>query len=138
GSVAATLLGSSNSPPAPVPGVAEGRLARWGGASAPGGASATPGAGRGPPAGSGGTLPDKQARHIQDRIDNQSPAELGIPSPLWSRRAVRDLIRQEVGITMPVRTVGEDLRRWGYTAKRPRRHARQQDPDEDHEWLVEA
>src|SRR5215831_1690503 len=66
------------------------------------------------------------------------PVGLGIPSPLWSRRAVRDLIRQELGITMPVRTVGEYLRRWGYTAKRPRRHARQQDPDEVQEWLEET
>jgi Winged helix-turn helix len=31
---------------------------------------------------------------------------------------------------MPVRTVGEYLQRWGYTAKVPRRHARGQDPEE--------
>jgi Winged helix-turn helix len=28
---------------------------------------------------------------------------------------------------MPVRTVGEYLKRWGSTAKRPRRHAQDQD-----------
>ena len=36
---------------------------------------------------------------------------------------------------MPVRTVGEYLKRWGYTAKVPRRHAKDQDPEEVREWL---
>jgi DDE superfamily endonuclease/Winged helix-turn helix len=54
---------------------------------------------------------------------------------LWTRRAVQQLIQQELGIRMPVRTVGEYLKRWGYTAKRPRRHAKKQDPEEVQEWL---
>ena len=36
---------------------------------------------------------------------------------------------------MPVRTVGEYLKRWGYTTKKPQRHARYQDADEVQEWL---
>src|SRR5262245_6313113 len=39
---------------------------------------------------------------------------------------------------MPVRTVGADLKRWGYTAKVPRRHAKDQDLDEVREWLEVA
>src|SRR4051812_26238480 len=39
---------------------------------------------------------------------------------------------------MPVRTVGEYLRRWGYTAKVPRRHAKDQDPEEVRKWLEET
>jgi len=39
---------------------------------------------------------------------------------------------------MPVRTVGSYLHRWGYTAKRPRRHARKQDPEEIRQWLEES
>ncbi len=35
---------------------------------------------------------------------------------------------------MPVRTVGEDLKRWGDTAKKPRRHAREQNPEEVNKW----
>jgi hypothetical protein len=97
-----------------------------------------PGDRTGRPVGSGRTLSDEQARHIQDLIDHHSPEELGIPAPLWSRRAVRDLIRQEFGIAMPVRTVGESLKRWGYTAKVPRRHAQRQDPEEVRRWLEET
>src|SRR4051812_13586180 len=39
---------------------------------------------------------------------------------------------------MPVRTVGEYLRRWGYTAERPRCYARQQDPEEVRQWPEET
>ena len=53
-------------------------------------------------------------------------------------QGLRDLIRKECGIDMPVRTVGEYLQRWGYTAKVPRRHARDQDPEEVREWLEET
>src|SRR5262249_2600364 len=70
-----------------------------------------------------------------DQIDEHSPEELGIAAAVWSRKAVRDLIRKEFGIDMPVRTVGEYLKRWGSTAKSPRRHAKDQDPDEVDRWL---
>jgi transposase len=55
---------------------------------------------------------------------------LGIAAPLWTRRAVRDLIRKECDLALAERTVGRYLQRWGFTLKRPRRHARDQDPDE--------
>jgi transposase len=100
------------------------------GKRSPDGGQPTPGTGR--------TLSDTQAEHIRDLIDHHSPEKLGVPSPLWSRRAVRDLIRKEYGISMPVRPVGEYLRRWGYTAKKPRRHARDQDPEDVNKWLNET
>jgi transposase len=89
----------------------------------------------GRPVGSGRTLSEEQARHLQQQIDDHSPEDLGIAAALWTRKAVRDLIRKEYGIDMPVRTVGEYLKRWGYTAKVPRRHAKDQEPEEVHEWL---
>ena len=51
---------------------------------------------------------------------------------------MRDLIRKEFGIGLAVRTVGAYLKRWGYTAKKPRRHARKQDPEEIRQWLEET
>jgi transposase len=119
-------------------GVSQETVSRWWTAYISGGLGALPGDRTGRPVGSGRTLSDEQARHIQDLIDDHSPEELGIPSPLWSRRAVRDLIRQECGIALPVRTVGEYLKRWGYTAKVPRRRARRQDPEEVRRWLEET
>ncbi|MBV8230094.1 MAG: IS630 family transposase [Planctomycetaceae bacterium] len=131
-------LGFTEADVAAMLGVSQETVSHWWTAYATGGLDAIPSARTGRPVGTGRTLSDEQARHIQNQIDHQSPEELGIPSPLWSRRAVRDLIRQEFSIAMPVRTVGEYLRRWGYTAKRPRRHARQQDPEEVRRWLEET
>jgi transposase len=36
---------------------------------------------------------------------------------------------------MPIRTVGEYLKRWGYTPKKARRRTKKQDPEEVREWL---
>jgi transposase len=121
-----------------VLGVAAETVCRWWTAYAGGGPGALPGGRTGRPVGSGRTLSDEQGRRIQDLIDGHSPEDLGVPSPLWSRRAVGDLIRRELGVAMPVRTVGEYLQRWGYTAKVPRRHARRQDPEELRRWLEET
>lgn len=40
------------------------------------------------------------------------------------------MIRTEYALDVPLRTVGEILKRWGYTPKRPHRKSRQQDPAE--------
>jgi transposase len=128
-------LGFTEADVAELLGVSREAVSRWWTAYTAGGLDTIPGARSGRPVGSGRTLSDEQARRIRDRIDNHSPEALGIAAALWSRKAVRDLIRNECGIDMPVRTVGEYLKRWGYTAKAPRRHAKDQDPDEVDRWL---
>src|SRR5262245_42251595 len=122
-------LGFTETDLADLLGLARETVSRWWSAYVRQGPDALPGDRPGRPVGTGRTLTDEQAHHLQDLIDHNSPEQLGILSPLWSRRAVRDLIRNEYGIAMPVRTVGEYLKRWRYTAKKPRRHARDQDPD---------
>ncbi len=131
-------LGFTEADVADLLGITRETVSRWWSAFAQQGRDALPGDRTGRPVGTGRTLSDDQAQHLQDLIDNHTPEKLGIPSPLWSRRAVRDLIRKEYGITMPVRTVGEYLKRWGYTAQKPRRHARDQDPEEVEQWLNET
>src|SRR5271157_5009042 len=103
-------------------------VSRWWTAYAEDGVEALPGERTGRPVGSGRTLIDGQAAWLRTILNQKSPEEVGIASPLWTRRAVADLIRKQFGIDMPVRTVGEYLRRWGYTVKVPRRHAKDQDP----------
>ena len=131
-------LGFTQADIADLLGVSQETVSRWWTAYTAGGPAPSPAIGPGGPVGSGRTLSDEQARHIRDLIDDHSPEDLGIPAPLWSRRAVRDLIRTEFAIAMPVRTVGEYLKRWGYTAKVPRRHAKDQDPEEVRRWLEET
>jgi transposase len=93
---------------------------------------------RGRPLGVGRLLSESQAQAIQDLLDHYTPEQLGLAAPLWNRRAVRDLIERKCGLRLAVRTVGLYLRRWGYTVKRPRRHARHQDPEEVRQWLEET
>lgn len=128
-------LGFTEQDIADLLGLSRESVSHWWSAYHCGGLDAVPGNRTGRPVGSGRTLSDEQSKRIQELIDNNSPENLGIASPLWSRRAIRELIRKEFSILMPIRTVGEYLRRWGYTAKRPRRHARDQDPKEVKQWL---
>src|SRR4051812_21144839 len=122
-------LGFTEAAVADLLGVSGETVSRGWTAYALGGLDATPSDRPGRPVGSGRTLSEDQARHIQQQIDDHSPGDLGIPAALWTRKAVRDLIREQYEIDMPVRTGGEYLKRWGYTAKVPRRHAKDQDPE---------
>src|SRR3954453_12296694 len=131
-------MGYTESEVAEMLGVARETVSRWWSAYQAEGLDGLPGARTGRPLGSGRTLSDDQAAHIHQLIDSNSPKDLGISAPLGSRAAVRDLIKKEYGIDMPVRTVGEYLKRWGYTAKKPSRHSKDQAPEEVREWLEET
>ena len=119
-------------------GVCNETISRWWTAYVADGLPSLPGDRSGRPLGSGRMLSDQQAERIKGKIDHHSPQELGIPHALWTRRAVRNLIRKEFDIDLAERTVGQYLRRWGYTSKKPGRHARQQNPDEVEQWLEET
>ncbi len=131
-------MGLTEADVAELLGVARETVSRWWSAYQADGVAALPHERTGRPVGSGRVLNDEQAAHLQALIDGHSPEQLGVAAPLWSRRAVRDLIAKEYGIDLPVRTVGAYLKRWGYTAKRPCRHASDQDPEEVGEWLEET
>jgi transposase len=118
-------------------GVSRETVCRWWSAYTSGGVEALPQERTGRPEGSG-RISEEQARHLQHLLDFNSPEDLGIASPLWSRRAVHDLIQKEFGIELAVRTVGDYLNRWGYTAKKPGRHSKDQDPEEVRQWLEET
>lgn len=128
-------LGLTETQVAEVLGVARETVCRWWSAYADHGVEALPQRRTGRPSGSGRLLTDAQAERIQHLLHTHQPEELGVASPLWTRRAVADLIRREFGLVLAARTVGRYLARWGFTAKRPRRHSRDQDPDEVREWL---
>src|SRR5439155_15726161 len=97
-------LGYTETELAELLGLARETVSRWWSAYADHGPAALPHDRTGRPVGSGRTLTDEQASHLQDLLDHHTPERLGIASPLWTRRAVRDLICQQYAITMPVRT----------------------------------
>lgn len=61
------------------------------------------------------SLSSSQEVLIRTLMTDKMPDQLKLGFALWTRDAVRELIRQRCGFLMPVRTVGEYLKRWGYT-----------------------
>src|SRR3954453_6678420 len=120
---------------AAILGVREETVSRWCSRYEHGGPEALPGDRTGRPIGSGRRLTPEQEQALQQLIEANSPQKLGIASALWTRQAVRELIQQQIGIRLPIRTVGEYLRRWGFTPQEPVRKAYKQDPEEVAEWL---
>jgi transposase len=120
---------------AAILGVREETVSRWCCRYDRGGQEALPGDRTGRPVGSGRRLTREQEQGIQQVINTQGPQELKISSALWTRQAVQELIKQQVGIRLPIRTVGAYLRRWGYTPQKPVRKAYKQDPKAVAEWL---
>ncbi len=94
-------------------GVARETVCRWWAAYAGHGVPALPQRRSGRPLGSGRALSDAQAEHLQQLVRTHQPEELGIAAPLWTRRAVRDLIRKEFDLDLAERTVGRYLKPLG-------------------------
>lgn len=69
------------------------------------------------------TLTDEQEYEIQSMIRDKHPEQLKLKFALWHRQAVMDLIQQNYGIKLPIRTAGEYLKRWGFTPSKPIRKA---------------
>ena len=90
---------------------------------------------RGRKLGEGRTLSAEEETKVQRLMQKHCPEELHIDSALWTRRAVQELIAQECGVKIPIRTVGEYLRRWGYTLQKPCKRAYEQDPKAVKHWL---
>lgn len=90
---------------------------------------------RGIKLGDGRHLSPEQERQIQRKIIDKHPDQLKMDFALWNRAAVRQLIKQDYGIDMPIRTVGEYLKRWGFTPQKPAKFAYERKPEKVKEWL---
>ena len=93
---------------------------------------------RGRALGEGRTLSPSEETMVEAAIRGHYPEKYGIDSALWSRKAVRALIEQLCQVKMPIRTVGEYLRRWGYSPQKPLQRAYEQDPKAVEHWLNET
>lgn len=92
---------------------------------------------RGVSVGSGRTLTGEQEKEIRKRIVDKTPDQLKLPFALWTREAVADLILRECGMDMPVRTVGDYLKRWGMTPQKPVKRAYERSEPAVKRWLEE-
>ena len=90
---------------------------------------------RGRPSGSCRTMTEAQEYEIKKAIVDKCPDQLKFPFALWTRIAVQQLIRELLSIQMPIRTVGEYLKRWNFTPQKPLRKAYKQNPKAVETWL---
>ncbi|MCL2346155.1 MAG: winged helix-turn-helix domain-containing protein [Desulfobulbus sp.] len=74
-------------------------------------------------------LSAEQELHIQRLICKNRPEQLKLSFALWTRGAVLLLMQQEFGIDLPIRTMGEYLKHWGFTPQRPIKRAYEQHPE---------
>lgn len=94
-------------------------------------------AARGRDRGDARLLTPEQEDHIQKTICDTRPEQLKMDFFLWSRAAVMQLIEQEYGLKMGVRTVGKYLARWGFTPQKPIKRVYEQRPKAVKAWLDE-
>src|ERR1041384_628859 len=92
---------------------------------------------RGRSEGDGRTLSAEQERAMRKLICDRTPDQLKLPYALWPLSAVGALIAHQVGLKLPVRTVGHYLKRWGFTPQKPIRKAYEQRPTAVKKWLEE-
>ena len=80
--------------------------------------------------------PWMQAQIVKS-IREKNPDQLRLPFFLWTRQAVSDLIWQRFGIRLAPRTVGDYLKRWGFSPQKPVRRAFEQNDAGVARWLAE-
>ena len=93
---------------------------------------------RGRPEGTHRKLPMADEAWVREQIVSRTPQQMDLPFALWSRPAIKALIRQQFGLDMQDRLVGKYLKRWGFTPQRPVKRALEQRPEEVSCWLTET
>lgn len=80
-------------------------------------------------------LSTQQENQVQRWIQDKMPDQMKLPFGLWTRKAVVQLIKDQFGVNIAIRTVGDYLSRWGYTPQKPKRKAYEQNPKLVGKWL---
>ncbi len=89
---------------------------------------------RGRPVGVGRKLTMADEVWLREQIVGCTPQKMALPFALWTRPAIRALIRERFGIEMQDRLIGKYLKRWGFTPQRPIRRALEQRPEDIEKW----
>lgn len=85
---------------------------------------------------SGPRLQKTQAAIICNIIRDRCPDQIKLPFALWTREAVQQLIYQRFGIRLAIRTIGDYLSRWGFTAQKPVVRAYERNEQAVQQWIA--
>ncbi len=133
--VLAVQKGETQGAVAALFGVSRQSVSEWVNAAKKGGEKALESKPKGRPKNSGRLLTLAQERKIAQLVIDKHPEQLKLPFVLWTREAVQKLIAQKCGVLLGLSTVGDYLRRWGFTPQKPARRAWQQDNKKVCQWL---
>lgn len=93
---------------------------------------------RGRRAGEAGKLSAKQCERMRALVVGKMPEQLKLPFYLWTRAAVRELIKRQCGVSLSLSAVGGYLKRWGLSAQRPVKRAYERNDEAVAQWLAEV
>jgi len=79
-------------------------------------------------------LTAEQEVGIQKLLVDKTPDQLKLSFALWTRDAVRLAIKQIYGRDLPLRTISDYLKRWGFTPQKPTKRAYEQNPKLVAQW----
>ncbi len=68
---------------------------------------------------------------------DKTPKQLKFKFALWTREAVKQLIKQELKKELPISTVGHYLKQWQFTSKKPIKRAYERKDEKTQKWLKE-
>lgn len=80
-------------------------------------------------------LTSAQESVLKKLICDKNPDQMKLPFALWNRKAIKAVIAQMWGVRIAIRTIGDYLKRWGYTPQKPAKRAYERKPKAVKEWL---
>jgi len=80
-------------------------------------------------------LTEEQEKALKKLLCEKNPRQLKLPFALWNRKAIQSAIYKMWRVRIAVRTIGDYMRRWGFTPQKPIKKAYEQSPKAVQEWL---
>ena len=80
-------------------------------------------------------LTEKQEDVLRDLLTAKNPQQLKLPFALWNRKAIQSVIYQMWRVKIVIRTIGDYMKRWGFTPQKPIKSAYERSPKAVQHWL---
>lgn len=76
-----------------------------------------------------------QEKELKRLLCDKNPRQLKLPFALWNRKAIQSAIYQLWRVRIAIRTIGDYMKRWGFTPQKPIKKAYEQSPKAVQKWL---
>ncbi len=82
-------------------------------------------------------LSQDQQSHIINLITDKTPDQYKLPFALWTRKSVVQLVKEQFQITICDQTMGDYLKKWGFTCQKAKLKSYEQKSEAVEKWLKE-